>query len=70
MKYVKSQAVLYILDELLQGNGINCDEIMMDFSISKRTFMRYIAEVRSYLCNFYRNKEIEYDFVVKEYRIR
>lgn len=55
---VKSQLVLYLFDELTQGRGICAHEIICDYHISERTFMRYISEIRAYMYNFYRNKEL------------
>ncbi|MBP5343433.1 hypothetical protein J6Y73_05865 [bacterium] len=64
---VKTQHVLFMYDELIQGKGINSKEIIDKFGITKRTFSRYISEINCYFFNFYRYKEIRYSRSKGEY---
>jgi len=57
----KTQAVIYMYDTLLNGNGISSKEVVEKFGITKRTFFNYINEIKAFCCNFYKNKEVEYD---------
>ncbi len=69
MKVVKSQIVLYIYNLLLCEKELNADEICSLFRISKRTYFSYISEIKAFLCNFYPEKELYYDFKRKKYFI-
>ena len=40
--------------------GISLMEMKNKFGLEDKTFMRYINEIRSYLYNFYKGKEIVY----------
>lgn len=70
MKILKSQVVLFLYDELLQGHTINIDAVTTDYEISTRTFMRYISDIRAYLSNFNIAKELVYDTKKRAYTLR
>lgn len=60
MKLVKTQICLYIYEQFMDKKVINIMEIKNKFGLEDKTFMRYINEIRSYLYNFYKGKEIVY----------
>ncbi len=60
MKLVKTQICLYIYEQLMDKKIINIMEMKNKFGLEDKTFMRYINEIRSYLYNFYKGKEIVY----------
>lgn len=60
MKLVKTQICLYIYEQFMDKKVINIMEMKNKFGLEDKTFMRYINEIRSYLYNFYKGKEIVY----------
>ena len=60
MKLVKTKICLYIYEQFMDKKVINIMEIKNKFGLEDKTFMRYINEIRSYLYNFYKGKEIVY----------
>lgn len=60
MKLVKTQVCLYIYEELLENGHVDAEVIKTKYNLSTKTFLRYINELRAYLCNFYRGKQIIY----------
>ena len=58
---VKTQVVLYIFNELIEGRKIYMEEIVHEYEISIRTFRRYIGEINIYLSNFNKFKQIKYN---------
>lgn len=66
MKVGKSQAIVFIYEQLLKNKTISKEDIQNVISISDVTFRRYIQELRAYLVNF--NKELEIKFDKKQSR--
>lgn len=64
MKVGKSQAIVFIYEQLLKNKTISKEDIQNVISISDVTFRRYIQELRAYLVNF--NKELEIKFDKKQ----
>ena len=64
---IKSQIILYMYDELINGKEINMQEILALYNISVRTFRRYISEINIYLCNNYRNQTVIYNHSKNRY---
>ena len=60
MKLVKTQICLYIYEQLMDKKIISITEMKNKFNLEDKTFMRYINEIRSYLYNFYKGKELVY----------
>ena len=60
MKLVKTQICLYIYEQFMDKKVINIMEMKNKFGLEDKTFMRYINEIRSYIYNFYKGKEIVY----------
>lgn len=60
MHYNKTQIVLFIYEQFIDKGIIQPDEIKNKFALEERTFLRYIAEVRAYLYNFYKGFDIDY----------
>lgn len=70
MKAVKSQIVLYIYSLLANNQDLNTDEVCQLFKITKRTYFNYISEIKSFLANFYPEKELYYSFRQKRYILK
>ena len=64
MKVGKTQAIVFIYEQLLKNKTISKEDIQNVISISDVTFRRYIQELRAYLVNF--NKELEIKFDKKQ----
>ena len=60
MKLVKTQVCLYLYEQLLTSGYIDIEDVKTMFDIQNKTFSRYINEIRAYLYNFYKGKEIAY----------
>lgn len=58
MKLVKTQVCIYIYEELLNNKYIDIEDVKNKFNLENKTFFRYINEIRSYLYNFYKGREI------------
>lgn len=69
MQVVKSQALLYIYDELKKGNLLNRIYLAKLFNINYRTVTRYITEINSYFTNFNVNCEVCYSPTDKGYKL-
>jgi predicted DNA-binding transcriptional regulator YafY len=69
MDVVKSQALLYIYDELRKGNLLNRNNLASLFNINYRTVTRYISEINAYFANFYINCEVCYSPTDKGYKL-
>jgi len=67
---VKSQIVLYIYDKLIRNEKLKIEDVINKYDISIRTFQRYIAEIKAFLCNNFRNEFIEYDIESKYYYLK
>ena len=61
MKVSKSQAIVFIYEQLLNNEFITKEDIQSVISISDVTFRRYIQELRAYLVNFNKDYEITFD---------
>ena len=61
MKVGKSQAIVFIYEQLLKNKTISKEDIQNVISISDVTFRRYIQELRAYLVNFNKELEIKFD---------
>ena len=48
----KTQVVLYLYNEFLEGKRISTDEIVGEYGMSIRTFRRYISELNAFFSNF------------------
>lgn len=70
MKLVKSQLLLYLYDILIKGGEIFMEQTMNELHLSRRTFFRYISEIRAFFCNFYTNQELVYNNDTKSYRLK
>ena len=64
---IKSQIILYIYDQLINGKEIKMNEILALYNISVRTFRRYISEINSFLYNNYKNQEVVYNHTRNSY---
>ena len=60
MKVNKTQALLYMYDCLISRGYITKEHICSEIKISNLTFLRYIQELRAYLCNFAPYQELVY----------
>lgn len=60
MKVGKTQAVLYIFEQLYRNRQIRKSDIQNKISISDLAFRRYMQELRAYLINFNEGYEIIY----------
>lgn len=60
MVFSKSQATLYIFQQLLEKGSIKRSEVISVLSVSDVSFRRYIQELRAYFVNFNEPYEIEY----------
>lgn len=60
MKLVKTQVCLYLYEQLLTVGYIEIEQVKQTFNLENKTFSRYINEIRAYLYNFYKGKEIVY----------
>lgn len=60
MKLVKTQVCIYIYEELLNKKYLEVEKIKKKFNLENKTFSRYINEIRTYLYNFYKGREIVY----------
>lgn len=69
MKLVKTQVCLYIYEQLMSKKVIEVSDIKAKFNLEDKTFSRYINEIRSYLYNFYKGKEIMYIRTEKKYKL-
>lgn len=69
MKLVKTQVCLYIYEQLMNEKYIFVDDIKCRFNLEDKTFSRYINEIRSYLYNFYKGKEILYIRSEQKYKL-
>lgn len=67
---IKSQIILYIYDELINGRDIKMNEILALYNISVRTFRRYISEINIYLCDNYKNQIVVYNHSTNSYFIK
>lgn len=60
MKINKTQAVLFIFEQLLKHKQISKSDVQAIINISDLAFRRYIQELRAYLVNFNEDYEIIY----------
>ena len=67
---IKSQIILYMYDDLINGKRISLNDVINKHEISIRTFQRYIAELNAFLFNKYKNQVIVYDHENKEYYLK
>lgn len=67
---VKSQIILYIYDKLKDNKVVTISEVINKFGVSVRTFQRYIAEIKAFLCNNFKNDYLEYDPIKKVYYLK
>lgn len=67
---IKSQIILYIYDQLIDGKELKMNEILAIYNISVRTFRRYISEINSYLYNNYKNQEVVYNHTKNSYYLK
>ncbi len=69
MKLVKTQVCIYIYEELLNNKYIDIEDVKNKFNLENKTFFRYINEIRSYLYNFYKGREIVYVRSKQKYKL-
>ena len=67
---VKSQIILYIYDKLKDEKMVTIDEVINKFEISIRTFQRYIAEIKAFLFNNFKDYSLEYNRTKKIYYLK
>lgn len=60
MKLIKTQVCLYLYETLLETGQIDSVEFKNKFELNDKTLFRYISEIRCYLSNFYKGKELVY----------
>lgn len=60
MKIGKTQTCIYIYEQLLKNNYLDISETKNKFNLEDKTFLRYVNEIRSYLYNFYKGRELVY----------
>jgi hypothetical protein len=58
----KTQAVLLLYYELMEGKKISMDEFCADSLISIPTFKRYIQDIRCFLSNAFINRDVVYSY--------
>lgn len=56
----KTQVVLYMYEKLEKNGYLYPEEVKKQFDLERKTFFRYILEIRVYLYNFYTGKELVY----------
>lgn len=67
MKLTKTQVCLYFYEQLLNVGYLELKRVNQVFDLNRKTFSRYINEIRAYLCNFYKGKEIKYSIQDQRY---
>ena len=70
MVFSKSQATLYIFQQLLEKGSIKRSEVISVLSVSDVSFRRYIQELRAYFVNFNEPYEIEYFKSIDLYHLK
>lgn len=60
MKLIKTQVCLYLYETLLEAGHIDGGQFKKQFELNDKTLFRYISEIRCYLSNFYKGKELVY----------
>lgn len=70
MKVGKTQAIVFIYEQLLKNKTISKEDIQNVISISDVTFRRYIQELRAYLINFNKNYEIIFEKKSEKYLLQ
>lgn len=60
MKVNKTQAVLWMVTELFKTKRLRKEDVLSEIEIPNITFLRYIQEIRAFLCNFYPYYELIY----------
>ncbi|MFA7222397.1 MAG: hypothetical protein WC148_02580 [Bacilli bacterium] len=70
MKYTKTQALLFIKDELFSNKFIVRQDIESTLEINDLTFHRYIEELRAYFSNFNLPYDVIYDRNKEIYRLK
>lgn len=70
MKVGKSQAIVFIYEQLLKNKTISKEDIQNVISISDVTFRRYIQELRAYLVNFNKDYEIVFEKKYDKYLLQ
>jgi|GEM_PF-2279418 hypothetical protein len=61
VKKNKTYCTLYIYAKLHDEGSITKDEIKKELGLTDLRFMRYLQEIRAYLCNFSTAKELVYN---------
>ena len=67
MKVVKSQVLMYMHEQLLTKKELFSTEIILKFELEKKTFYRYIQEIKAYYSNVYKKERICYSKSEKKY---
>ena len=70
MRYTKTQALLFIKDELFSNKFIVRQDIESTLEINDLTFHRYIEELRAYFSNFNLPYDVIYDPNKEIYRLK
>lgn len=70
MKVGKTQAIVFIYEQLLKNKTISKEDIQNVISISDVTFRRYIQELRAYLVNFNKDYEIVFEKKYEKYLLQ
>ena len=61
--------MLYLLDLLFHGEGIDKEDVQGRFSLSEASFIRYIAEIRAFLMENHPELELHYLKRERRYKI-
>ena len=62
--------VLYFYDVLLNGKWLEKEPVKLKFGISEATFIRYIAEIRSFLAEQHPEMELRFQKSDNRYEIQ
>ena len=70
MESNKTQVILYFYDVLINGKAIEKEPLKLKFRLSEATFIRYIAEIRSFLVEHHPELELHFKKSDNRYEIQ
>ena len=65
----KSFAILDIYNLLIKREQFNVDTISIKYSVSRRTTMRYVRQVRKFVNEYYPGYDVVFDKINQTYRL-
>jgi hypothetical protein len=70
MKTKRIEAALFVYEELLTGNKVKKSEVIDVLEISPATYSRLISDIRCYLIDYQKDKELVYNKKEGFYQIK